>query len=149
RAPDRFRDRHAAENNGQPELITSSHEDPINLLDVVEPFALARVIAKHERQRLRLVGAELAKQLLVPPTGVLELRRGRDDDDARAFATRDIEELPQDVRRTLFVLGAADRNDEASLVVPFDFRWAHRLLFSPSPAPRTKKHPRAMTSRTR
>ena len=122
---DQLRDRRAAEQGRDAQLVAAGEEDAAGLLDALPAVFLARVAARVEIERADAAGAEFGEDLLVALAGIGELARGRYDDDVGIGAAAQVDEPLEDARVVLFFLGAADRNDPAALAAVADLAGTH------------------------
>ena len=74
-----LRNRCAAEGRGEPQLVAACHEHPVRLADVVAVSAVLAVLTRFDLQNLRMLHANLAKQLFVIAAGIFQFGGGRDD----------------------------------------------------------------------
>ena len=116
-AAQRLGDLGAADHGAEPELVSAGEEDALDLVQHVEPLPALAVGPARDRERPRHLHAERVEQLLVPPAGLGQLGRGRDDGDPAVFAAAERGEPPQDRDVADLLLGAAHRHD-----VPSGFR---------------------------
>ena len=124
---DQLRDRRAAEDRREPELVAAGEEDAGGLLQALEPARLLAVAARVEVHHVDAARAELAEQLLVAAARLVRAARGRDHDDVGVVAAGDLHEAREDLRVVFLVLGAADRDDVPARLAVRDPARAHAL----------------------
>ena len=115
--PNHLRNRRTAERRRQAQLVAAGEEHAVALLDVVEVLLLLAIPARQYLQSPRVLDTELAKQLLVIASGLLELGSGRDDRYARSLAAADLDETIQDLGTACLFFTAANGNDVAAIGV--------------------------------
>ena len=123
RIADQLRDRRAAEQRREPQLIAAGEEDAGGLLEALEApgfLAVAAGVEVHDRDAR---GADVAEQLLVARPGLVHAAGGGDHDDVGVLAPGDAHEALEDAAVIFLILGAADRNDPAALSV-LELCWA-------------------------
>jgi hypothetical protein len=111
---DEFRDRGAAEQRRQAQLVAAGEKDAARLRESLEASRFLAVAARVEVHHVDAARAEFAEQLFVARAGLVRAARGRDHDDVGVAAAGDAHETLEDARVVFLVLGATDRDDVAA-----------------------------------
>lgn len=109
-----LRDRRTPERRREPELVAAGQEGSVTGVEPFDPVGAFGVAPLLEGQRPHLADSDLAEVGLVALPGVLELRGRGDDREARGLPATELREALQDRRFPQLLLGAADRDDEAT-----------------------------------
>ena len=89
---DQLRDRRAAEQRREAQLVAAGEEDAAGLLDPLQAIGLLAVAARVEVHHVDARGAEVAEQRFVARAGLVHPAGGRDDDDVGFSAAGNFDE---------------------------------------------------------
>ena len=123
--PQRLGHRSAAERGSEAQLVAAGEEHAVGFLEHRQLLAILALLAGLERQHPHLRRLEIAEQLLVTTAGGAQLGSGGKHGDPRLALAAQLDEPLEDGLVAELVLGAADRNDEATLLAFRHARWAH------------------------
>src|SRR6266436_47710 len=118
---DELRDRRAAQQRREPQLVAPGEEDAARFLDALEASLLLAVAAGIEIHDGHARRADVREHLLVARAGLVHAAGGGDDDDVGLLGARDAHEALEDPAVILLVLRTADRNNPTTPVAIGDF----------------------------
>ena len=112
-----LRDLRTAERRRQTQLVAAGHENAVGFFDVIDVLTVLTILPGFDVQHSRVLDADFAKKLFVVSTGVFEFGRSRNNCNARVFATTNLDKPVEDLRIVESLLGSANRNDIAAILV--------------------------------
>ena len=118
---DEPRDRRAAQQRREPQLVAPGEEDAACFLDALEASLLLAVAAGIEIHDGHARRADVREHLLVARARLVHAAGGGNDDDVGLRSARDAHEALENPAVVLLVLRTADRNDPATRVASGDF----------------------------
>src|SRR5262249_40955894 len=98
------------------ELIAAGKEDPGCLLEAAQPAAFLAIAPRVEIHDRYTRGADIAEQLFVSWTGLVQTTGCRDHDDVGGLAPRDAHETLENAGVVFLVLRTANWNDPTPFV---------------------------------
>ena len=127
-ATNKLGNRSTTKRRRKPQLVTTSQEDAVTLLDILKIGARLAFLARLERQDLGVTDAYLPEQLFVVTPGVFELRRRRNNADTRLLATANINKTIENLGIMEFFFCAADRDDIPAVTMASIVGGAHGII---------------------